>query len=110
MISSIEAGKSGNSSTEIICRAAPSRLARSQPMASALKPPSEPSFATTIRLNTSDLLFRGADFRQEPFLSDQGRHHSAPDNGRQQDRILPLVDDFVGKGIERRDRPECKPG
>src|SRR6266436_687734 len=110
MISSIEAGKSGSSSTEIMCSAAPSRLASSHPMASALKPPSEPSFATTIRVNTSDLLPCGADLRQEPFLGDQGRHHRTRDYGRQQDRILLLVDNLIGETVERRDRPECKAG
>ncbi|HSV22510.1 MAG TPA: hypothetical protein VLJ17_05710 [Xanthobacteraceae bacterium] len=34
---------------EIMCSAAPSRLASSHPMASALKPPYDPSFATTTR-------------------------------------------------------------
>src|SRR5712691_8498304 len=79
-------------------------------MASALKPPSDPSFATTIRAITSDLLLRRADFRHEPFLCDQCRHDRASDYGREQDRILPLVDDVVGKAIERRDRPEGEPG
>src|SRR5215467_436731 len=97
MISSIDAGKSGNSSTEIMCSAASQRLASSHPMASALKPPSEPSFATTIRANTSDLLLRDADLRQEPFLGDQGRHHGAADHRRQQDRILALVDNLIGQ-------------
>src|SRR5882724_11242097 len=99
MISSIDAGKSGNSSTEIMCNAAPQRLARSHDMASALKPPSEPSFATTIRVNTSDLLPCGADLRQEPFLGYQGRHHRAADDGRQQDRILTLVDNPIGQTV-----------
>src|SRR6266478_560031 len=110
MISSIEAGKSGNSSTEIMSNAAPQRLARSHAVASALKPPSEPSFATTIRVNMSDLLPCGADLRQEPSLGDQGRNHRAADHDRQQDCILPLVDNVVGQAVKRRDRPECKPG
>src|SRR5260370_18091708 len=107
MISSIEAGKSGSSSTDIMCNAAPSRLASSHPMASALKPPSEPSFATTIRANMSDLLLCGADLRQEPSLGDQGRHHAAADHGRQQDRILPLFVHIVRQAVKRHVRPEC---
>src|SRR5450756_3183670 len=43
----------GSTSTEIMCSAVPARLAMSQAKTSALKPPTDPSLATTIRLNMS---------------------------------------------------------
>src|ERR1700687_4880947 len=99
MISSIEAGNLGNSSTEIICSTASQLFARSHAMASALKPPSDPSFAITICLNTSDLLICSPDLRQEPFRGDQRRHNRAAYHCSEQNRVLPLIDNVVGKPI-----------
>src|SRR5215831_7643383 len=107
--SSIEAGKSGSCSTEIICSAARCSLARSHAKSSALRPPSDPSLATAIRLNMSDLLLGRADLRQEPPLCDHRRHHGAANHRDEQDRVLALVDDVVGQSIERRDRSEGEP-
>src|SRR5437870_3812515 len=75
-------------------------------MARALKPPSDPSLATTIWVNTSNLLLCAADLRQEPLLRNERRDHRAADHGRQQDRVLLLIDDVVGKPVKRRDRSE----
>src|SRR5262245_12961598 len=104
--SSIEAGKSGSSSTEIMCSVARCSLARSQANSSALRPPSDPSLATAMRLNMSDLLLHRADLWQEPPLRDHRRHHRARNHRDEQDRLLPLVDDVVGQTRERGDRSE----
>src|SRR3989442_15623754 len=102
----MEAGKSGNSSTEIMCSEDRWCLARSQASASALMPPSEPSFATTMCLNTSDLLLCYPDLGQEPLLGDHRRPHRAQDHCGEEVRVLPLVDDVVRQTIKRPDRAE----
>src|SRR6266540_3181085 len=95
-ISSMEAGKSGNTSTEIMRNLERCSLARSQAIVSALKPPSDPSLATTICLNMSHLLPSRFDFWQEPFLRDHRWHYCAGDHGGEQNRVLLPVDDVVG--------------
>src|SRR5712691_11898882 len=109
-ISSIDVGKVGISSTEIMCSAARWRFASSQASSSALNPPSDPSLATTMVPNISHLPFRRALSRQIPFLSDQGGDHGAADHRGHQDRILLLVDDTVCQSEQGRDRAEGEAG
>src|SRR5262245_15678958 len=109
-ISSTEAGKSGNTSTEIIRNFERCTLARSQAIVKALKPPSDPSLATTICLNMSHLLPGRFNFRQEPLLRDYCWYHRAGDDGSKQNRVLLPVNDIIRQSVKCRDRAESKSG
>src|SRR5262249_58335811 len=96
-----------------MCKVQRSRLASAQASAQAsakaLKPPSDPSCATTMRLNMSHLLRCRSDFRQEPFLRDHRRHHGAADHRGEEDRILFLVDDVMVSPYNAEMEPKVRP-
>src|ERR1700687_3428164 len=106
----MEAGKRGISSTQIMWSATPCRTATPMAADTARAAPSEPSLATRIFSNIGGLLGFALVVRErlrrwhEPLLSDERRHHGAADHGRDEDRILLLIDDLVGETEQRRDR------
>src|SRR4029450_2657990 len=103
MTSLTEAGNCGSSSTETICKSALCILASFIARDSARAAPSEPSLAMMIFLNIGcllrfvDLGLHRLERWHETFLRNERWNHGAANHGRNQDRVLLLVDDLVGQ-------------
>src|SRR5215470_11690576 len=102
----------------MLLSSAPSALASSMPWRSATRAPSEPSYATSTRLNILGLRPRDApspfeldriDRAQvtghEERIRDERGDHRAPDHGRHEVRVLARVDDPVAQAEQRLREP-----